>query len=238
MTITTRRDDAAELAARREARLLLARVKAGDRSALPVLADALLLSDAPRDGERLARALHRLDGPLLPRAARVARGAIEAALKRASEGLGHRTESDRREFEENHRDEGRRELQRIDENWRRMSAGARTRFLREQGEVIAADPQIVEERIDWLFEGVFGRDVMLLARDIVDLSPRTNREAQLFRLVLALNAGVGGDGSTRVWRALPSPDVQAAVTRIAERALAAQGAEPRPIPRTRSRRRP
>ena len=125
----------------------------------------------------------------------------------------------------------------LDENWRRMPAGARARLSREQGEIIAADPQIVEERIDWLFEGVFGHGPMLLARDIVDLSPRTNREAQLFRLVLALNDGVGGDGAARIWRAL-TPDEQTAVTRMAERALAAQGAESRPIPRTRGRRRP
>ena len=215
----TRRDDAAEAAARREARVLLERVEAGDQSALPVLADALLLSDALRDGERLARAL-----------ATGRRDAIDLALKHVSEGLSYPSERERREYEEREVAYGRAELRRIDVGWRRAPPRERTDEVDRVSRDIDADPELLRERIDWLFGGVFGHGAMLLARQIVGLSPRMNRDAQLFRLIVALDDNVGWDGAVRVWRALPD-NTQAAVADITRRALREAGAEQAAPPR-------
>ena len=218
-----RRDDAAEAAARREARQLLEQVRAGDHSALPVLVDALLLSDAPHDGERLARALK---GP---------RHVIDAALKRAAEGLSYPSERERREFEERELSYARAELRRVDAGWQQAPAHERTEEIRRVTNDIQTDPELLAERIHWLFEGVFGHGSMLLAREIVDSSPRVNRDAQLFRLVVSLDDAMGWAGVDRVWRALP-PATKDAVAAITQSALREQGAEQPAPARRRSRR--
>lgn len=224
------RDDVSEAAARREAKVLLERVQAGDEGSLPVLADALLLSDARREGERLALALQKQRTPLGARA-------LHIALKRVDEALSYPSEARRREYEDNERDRGRVELRRTEWGWGGAPAGERRDEIARVVNDIETSPEILAERIGWLFDGVFGHGPMLLAREIADLPPRQNREAQLVRLVLALDDSMGAEGVNRVWNAL-SPAAKANVNLITRGALMAEGAEypePKPKPKKRTR---
>ena len=95
------------------------------------------------------------------------------------------------------------------------------------------------ERTTWLLNGTFGRGAQILAEEIVDAPPsRHNREAQLFRLVLAFDDNLPPNATNHVWDRLTTRAKRQAAKSI-QRALLEHGGEiDAPSPRgARSRKR-
>ena len=212
-----------------------------------VLADALLETDRPDLGEDLALILSgRLPFP------REQRGepfvtlygrslSREGALKVIFRRIHRRFAWSQYDQEEGRR--ALRELREITSDWtmeytaheRDANISAAVHTLED--DVITSD-NIVRERATWLFNGHFGRGAQILAEEIADAPPsRHNREAQLFRLVLAFDDRLPPNAVNQVWDRL-SPRAKRHVTEAIRQVLIENGSEHASTPprKARSRR--
>lgn len=108
------------------------------------------------------------------------------------------------------------------------------RWLEEDADAtrwVDESTQVLYERAGWLLSGHFGRGAQLLANEIVDntQASRQNREAQLFRLVLAFDDNLPPNASNRVWERL-SPRAKRHATSVMQRVILEHGGEPHVAP--------
>lgn len=208
-----------------------------------VLADALLETDRPDLGEDLALVLS--DRRPFPREQRgkpftLLGRTLAAQLDRADRerALAIIFRRIRRRFAWTREDEqdqrsALRELRQIATNW--SESYARGDEDRERDADIRAAVQWLEddntadeilyERASWLLSGHFGRGAQLLAEEIIDApTSRQNREAQLFRLVLAFGDNLPLTATNRVWERLSLPAKRHA-TAVMQRILLEHGGE-------------
>ena len=201
--------------------LLLQSVEGLELEPTMVLADALLETDRPDLGEELALILaNRMPFPL-------AVGTPYAGGPREQRGrpIPNRTTRDRAlaivfrrvhrrfawsQYDEEERRRGLRELKEIERNWNAENTEVRgieiaraIAWLEEDGTLADVDDRTLYERTTWLLNGTFGRAAQILAEEVVDAPPsRHNREAQLFRLVLAFDDLLPPNAANRVWDGL------------------------------------
>lgn len=110
------------------------------------------------------------------------------------------------------------EVRQIERDWRTTSREDRAAAIDDALQYLERDPEILEERTDWLLNGTFGAGAMYRARQIALASRARNRAAQLFRLVMLLDDRLPANAVNQVWRTL-SPAAQRYVTNIMEEAL-------------------
>ena len=224
-----------------------------------VLADALLETDRPDLGEDLALIL----AGLLP-FPREQRGqpfvtlygrslSREGALKVVFRRIDRRFAWS--PYDEEERRRGLRELDEIEKNWNASSSRDRADEIARVIDWLEEDFNAVYrggfsdstllERATWLIDGTMGRGAQILAEEMVDapLSARKgrvlpNREAQLFRLVLAFDDLLPSSATNRVWDGL-SADGKRYATATIRKAIVENGGEVRtPTPRAARSRRP
>ena len=179
-----------------------------------VLADALLETDRPDLGEDLALILaNRRPFPHEQRGRPLSRNDRERALEVVFRRIHRRFAWSQYDEEEMRR--GLRELKEIARNWSEAGGAhvddtdediaAAIRWLEEDGTLADVDDRTLYERTIWLLDGSMGRGAQILAEEIIDgsLSRRgrvlPNREAQLFRLVLAFDDRLPPNATNRVW---------------------------------------
>ena len=177
-----------------------------------VLADALLETDRPDLGEDLVLILSgRLPFP------REQRGepfvtlygrslSRERALKVVFRRIHRRFAWSK--YDEEERRRGLRELNEIEKNWNAASDQEHGSEMASAIDSLEADTRLefaadstLYERATWLLDGVMGRGPQILAGEIVDapLSRNTDREVQLFRLVLAFDNLLPFIPAVEVW---------------------------------------
>lgn len=197
--------------ARERLRGLLDRALKGDKEAALVLIDALAYTDHPELSERLATTIEK-EPRLTWHALSIVREQIFADEVRAER------EQSRREYDARERRSALTELDLISRAWRTASRLEQSENISATVGFIRNSPTILAQRARWLFDGSMGHGPQLLAREIAAASPRQNREAQLFRLILAFDDRIPFSAAKRVWFQLPIKDRQR-VTRIMRDAI-------------------
>ena len=202
-----------------------------------VLADALLETDRPDLGEDLALVLSNRHP--FPRDQRGRPFAHRSDRQRPLEVVFRRIH--RRfawsQYDEKEWQRGLRELDEIEKDWKASSAQEREGDIANAANWLEEDLNIayrsgtsgesgtLRERTTWLLDGTFGRGAQILAEEIVDALPsRHNREAQLFRLVLAFDDRLPFTATDRIWDRLSTPAKRHA-TMIIRQALLENGGE-------------
>lgn len=222
-----------------------------------VLADALLETDRPDLGEDLALILaNRMPFPLA-----VGTPYADGPREQRGRPIPNRTTRDRAltivfrrihrrfawsQYDEEEGRRGLRELKEIARTWNAEHAEvgsieiARTiGWLEEDGTLADIDARTLYERTTWLLNGTFGRGAQILAEEIVDAPPsRHNREAQLFRLVLAFDDLLPPNATNRVWDGLTAHAKREATATIRQVLIENGGEIHTPTPRTSRARRP
>lgn len=229
--------------------LLRQSVQGLEREPSLVLADALLETDRPDLGEDLALILaNRLPFPRdrrgQPFAHRNPRSDSERPIKVGFRRIHRRFAWSRYDEEEGRR--GLHELNMIKTNWNASSSQERESemahaidWLEEDGEIDDPFDSTLYERAAWLLDGVFDRGAQILAEEIIDEPPsRHNREAQLFKLVLAFDDLLPPNATDRVWRRLSTRAQQHATMAIRQAIIENGGEIHVPTPRTSRNRRP
>ena len=123
-----------------------------------------------------------------------------------------------REYREDELRRQRAEEREIERGWRTTSRQDRATTLDDAVQYLERDPELLEERTDWTFNGSHGAGWMYRALEIARASKRQNRAAQLFRLVMMVDGRLPESAITQVWHRL-SPTAQRNVTRIMTEAL-------------------
>jgi hypothetical protein len=83
------------------------------------------------------------------------------------------------EYERRERDEVRKKEREVEEAPLRDRKEAQAEFL----DAMANRPDIIEERLGWLFDGNYGWGAMTVAKEILNYKGRTNKEAILTHMI-------------------------------------------------------
>jgi len=73
-------------------------------------------------------------------------------------------------------------------------------------EAMRESPDIIAERLGWLFDGNYGRGEMLKARQIINMGRGANKKASLNQLIAALEWQCPADMAVAAWKKLSSAE--------------------------------
>ena len=227
MSQGTGRDPLSPAEARRRARELIEQWRRGDQDVLPVLADALLYSDAPEVGEDLAYALGGRS--IAGKRGQAVRGksalrGIVLVMDRVEEELSFPTAKERAAYDVRERLFALREIRAIEDEWRTLSRAERQATIESTVQWHQTEANVLYQRGKWLFSGEFGHGARLLAREIASLPSRRNREALLYRLLLAVDHRLPAAVANQIWSRL-TPLAKRNATQFLRAALEEQGVE-------------
>jgi len=93
----------------------------------------------------------------------------------------------------------------------RTSGAERKAAYQDMQQALTDCPSIIQDRLSWLLDGTYGHGEMLRALEVIDLSGRANKPAQLMTLFCAFEFGVKGADVRKFFKSL-TPDVQTALT--------------------------